>query len=211
MNKILQWQADVTGVFPLRAAIVSSLNGYTVGNDGTSNSLSNNTDRNFFITLRRSSDLILVGAETVRTEQYKTPKTSSIMVVTNSGVFDSPLYRDLLARKLPIGKVLIKTTDSTKLPVELVEKVGIANIYTEDFPTLIPKLRSNGFHKILCEGGVTLIKQLITSKTLDELLLTLVPKFINGDKTKHLNFEAIFKTQRVHHAQDALFLSLKPY
>ncbi|MFT4186523.1 MAG: dihydrofolate reductase family protein [Micrococcaceae bacterium] len=210
MDKILQWQADATGVFPFRAAIVSSLNGYTVGNDGTSNSLSNNTDRNFFITLRRNSDLIIVGAETVRLEQYKMPKSSSILVVTDTGNFDSPLYQDLLAGNLESGKVLIKTTNPTNLSKNLVEKIGIDNIYTDDFPTLISKLRNDGFNKILCEGGITLIKQLITTKTLDELLLTLVPKFINGDKTKHFDFEANFKTQKAHPTQDALFLSLKP-
>ncbi|MFT4147756.1 MAG: dihydrofolate reductase family protein [Micrococcaceae bacterium] len=209
MDKLLAWNPSAEGTFPIRAAMVSSLNGYVAGTDGTSNSITNNTDRNFFLKLRNSADIIIVGAETVRSEQYKTPRNTAIVVVTESGIFPSPLYQDLLNDTQAASKIYLCTPSTNKLPASLVQHVASSHIIEATIPELCTKLRELGFQKILCEGGITLLKQLIDTKSLNELLLTIVPQFVESQTKYHVNFPANFEITSNYTTGTANILKLK--
>lgn len=45
-----------------------------------------------------------------------------------------------------------------------------------EMPTLIAALRDRGFGRILCEGGPTLLHDLVTHDLVDEMCLTLAPR-----------------------------------
>ena len=57
----------------LRLNLVASINGNAAGADGTSDGLTSRTDRRILGAIRRLSDVVLVGASSVRKEGYFLP------------------------------------------------------------------------------------------------------------------------------------------
>ena len=68
----------------LRANMVSTVDGAATGDNGTSTSINNAIDQVVFDLLRELSDAIVVGAGTLRAEQYR-PNPKPIVVVSRSG------------------------------------------------------------------------------------------------------------------------------
>ena len=66
----------------LRLMMVATLDGHTVGDDGTSASISSDTDRRVLRAVRVHAGAIIVGAETVRREAIGPAQDSAIIVVS---------------------------------------------------------------------------------------------------------------------------------
>jgi riboflavin biosynthesis pyrimidine reductase len=163
----------------LRANMVASVDGAVSGADGRSGSLNNEADHAVFDTLRASSDAILVGAGTARTEGYG-PAGKPIVVVSRRGEVPEKL------RDAPAGSVLLATAASAPWIAEAHELLGDDGVLVVGADQVEPvRLRDTlverGFGSILCEGGPSLLGDLLAAGVVDELCRTVVPVLVGGD------------------------------
>jgi riboflavin biosynthesis pyrimidine reductase len=172
-----------------------------VGLDGAASfggkvgALSSDRDAQLFRRLRALADVVLVGAETVRRERYGPVRLDDdllaerrregrelprIAIISRS--LDLPADLPLLASADAERPPLVVTTDGadrarlSDLAVEVVP-AGEARV---DLPTALAELAARGMGIVLCEGGPTLLGELIAGDLLDELCLTIEP-VIGGD------------------------------
>ena len=147
----------------------------TVG--GRTKEMSSATDRAVFHHLRSVADVILVGAKTVRDERYgpHRPKDGSrprpIAVVTNTVQldFDSPFFTEAIARPIVVT--------SERAPADAIDRakaVADVRVTGTDRVDLRRAIDSLG-GIILCEGGPSLLAELLRDDCLDELCLTIAP------------------------------------
>src|SRR5690606_14521112 len=73
------------GARGIRVNLIASIDGSAQGDDGTSASLSSRADRAVLGAIRAESDVVLVGAATLRQEGYLVPRTARLAVLTVSG------------------------------------------------------------------------------------------------------------------------------
>ena len=166
--------------------------------------LSEGADAELFRLMRALADVVLVGAQTVRAEGYGPirlppglraereaagrPPVPPVAVVTRSAALDweSPLFTDadpasptlVLTGAPATGRVvpsvpgveIVVASDSGANPVDGGVSPG----------ALLAALADRGYGTVLCEGGPTLLGQLVAADRLDELCLTLAP-VIGGD------------------------------
>jgi riboflavin biosynthesis pyrimidine reductase len=158
------------------ANMVAGVDG-SVAIDGRTKEMSSEADRALFHHLRTLADVILVGAGTIRDENYgpHRPKDGSapnpIAVVTNSVRLDleSPFFTEAVARPI------IVTSEGA--PAENVERarqvadVRVFGVERVDIGAAIDDLGG----VILCEGGPSLLAEVLLADRLDELCLTLAP------------------------------------
>ncbi|MEO7007449.1 MAG: dihydrofolate reductase family protein [Terrimesophilobacter sp.] len=161
----------------LRLNFVTSLTGNTAGTDGTSDSLSSRTDRAVLGVIRRLSDVVLVGASSVRAEGYLLPRTTPLAVITSSG--------NLTGHRIPTdiagGRLLVICPDDVAGRVRsgLPSAVDVIPIDSDSkvvpVEQVLAALRARGLANIVCEGGPTLAAHLVKAKLVDELCLTTSP------------------------------------
>ncbi len=157
----------------LRISMIGTIDGSVTGTDGTSSTLTRGSDRAVLGAIRRASDVVLIGASSIRREGYLLPRSVPLAVVTASG--------DLSGHAVPAGlepgRVYVLCPASVASTVELpgARVVGI------DSPGLLPgrsivdTLGTLGFRSIACEGGPTLAGQLVAEGLVDELCLSTSP------------------------------------
>ena len=137
----------------LRVNMVSSVDGAATGESGKSGSLNNAADKRVFDHLRSVSDVIVVGAGTARAEGYR-PAARPIVVVSRGDEMPEGL------RDAPAGSVLLARLDEpAAFRQSLVER---------------------GWTRILCEGGPSLLGDLLAAGVVDELCTTTVPLLVGG-------------------------------
>lgn len=163
----------------LRLNFVASVNGSVAGADGTSESLSNPADRVLLGVIRNLSDVVLVGAASVRAEGYRVPRRARLAVVTSSGILGSGGFD----AKPNSGPIIVLCPARAVSTVE--ESVGAGNVEIIvvgekngrlDPALMIAALRERGLRRIVCEGGPSLAAQLLNSGLVDELCLTTSPR-----------------------------------
>jgi riboflavin biosynthesis pyrimidine reductase len=170
----------------LRANFVSTLDGGATGADQRSGSINTTADHVVFDLLRRMSDVVVVGAGTVRAEGYPSlqaddPRAPRLVVVSHSGRLPTSVGGG------PIGSVLLVTREeadpraleeSRRLVGE--EFVLTAGTETVDLLKMRHILEDKGFRQILCEGGPSLFGSLLAAGVVDELDLTWSPMLVGG-------------------------------
>ncbi len=175
--------------------MVTSIDGATaVG--GVTAKLGGPGDQHIFFLLRSLADVILVGAQTVRTEGYGPPRLTpqavearlerdqpalpTIAVVSRSLDFDwsSPLFSDRKTRPilLTVGSADSEGMSRARDRAEVL----IAGERSVDLALGLRQLRARGVALVLCEGGPTLNAALADAGVLDELCLTVAPLLV-GD------------------------------
>ena len=174
----------------LRANMVATADGAASLN-GVTQGISSDTDRRVFALLRTLSDVILVGAATVREEKYKParlrelwshlrhgrPPTPPIAVVTRRLDFDpdSPL----IAAAPPHARTIVITVAQAPADrrAELARHadVIVAGEETVDLKAAVDALAERGHRRLLAEGGPRLLAQILETGLLDELCLTIGP------------------------------------
>ena len=158
----------------------------TIG--GRSGPIGNAADQDLFHALRTRVDAVMVGAGTLRAENYgrlvRKPERREARVraglapdplaVVVSGRLDLPA--DLPLFHEPEQDVLIATFSEHEVE-------GAANIeylrfdgHSVDVPLLLRALRERGVRSVLCEGGPTLNAELLRADGVDELFHCLAPK-----------------------------------
>ena len=174
----------------LRANMVTSADG-AANLDGASAALSSDTDRQLFGLLRALSDVIIVGAATVRTERYKPAKvgdpwrhlrygrtpTPPIAVVT--GRLDLDPDSPLVTAAPPHARTIVITTAQApadrRAGLAAHADVIVAGEETVDLKAAVGALAERGHRSMLAEGGPHLLAQLLQARLLDELCLTVGP------------------------------------
>lgn len=170
----------------VRVNFVSSADGAATV-DGTSGALGSAGDKLVFGALRELADVVLVGAGTVRAEDYRGARRDTrgrgapppIAVVTGSADLDpgSRLFTD--TRVPPI--VLTLATSPAQRRDRLAAAgadVVVLDLLTPD--ALLGELARRGLHRVLCEGGPSLFGHLVAADAVDELCLTLAPVLAGG-------------------------------
>ncbi|KRF35079.1 hypothetical protein ASG94_13185 [Nocardioides sp. Soil805] len=166
----------------LRVNFVSTVDGAAQGGDGLSKSINNAADKRVFDALRRNADCLVVGAGTLRDEEYAVPKIP-LVVVSRSGEVPENL------REAPDGRILMATTasaDGLSASRSLLgdEQVLVLGDDEVDLVELKSRLAGRGWVDQLCEGGPGLFAAALGAGVVDELCLTIVPRLLGGDLTR---------------------------
>lgn len=197
----------------VRANMVTSLDGSAV-QDGRSEGLSGTADKEVFGVLRGLADVVLVGAGTARAEGYKAPRTKPSYADLRAGLGQRPApVLALVSRRLDLDPasalftgdertIVITTEDSDQARrSELAEvcDVVLAGTGKVDIEAAIDRLAERGLARILCEGGPTLLGDLINAGRLDELCLTISPKAVGGGGTRIVQGEQVDQSLALGH------------
>ena len=172
----------------VRANFVTTLDGVIRGGDGLSGSISSDADQRVFRVARRTADVVLAGAGTVRAEDYR-PSKIPLAIVT--GALDLPSTLRLFADATDAHVTpLAITTDeaAATAPDELrarVEVIACGSGHV-DLGRMVELLAERGLPRIHCEGGPHLLGSLLRAGLLDELLQTIVPVLRGGGPGEHL-------------------------
>jgi len=159
--------------------MVSTLDGSAVGLDGVSGSISTTVDHDNFLRLRRDCDAILVGAGTLRTEDYA--RASSTIAVVSNRLDLSPTLRLFAPEGAGARPCIVTTTASAaNAPTWLTSVADVVACGDErvDLTRALSALSSRGLTRIHCEGGPTLLGDLAGADLLDELILTVTPTLL---------------------------------
>jgi riboflavin biosynthesis pyrimidine reductase len=174
----------------LRANFVSTLDGAATGANGRSGSINTEADGVVFRLLRRLSDVVVVGAGTIRTEGYTRLGADDggplpLAVVSNSARVPDALLDSAEGR----GGVLLVTHASA--PADAVararERLGDGNVLVcgddaVDLPELRRQLAERGMPRVLTEGGPSLLGAMLSAGVVDELDLTWSPVAVGGEQ-----------------------------
>lgn len=170
----------------LRVNMIGSLNGSVTGSDGTSDSLSSRLDRRILGVIRELSDVVLVGAGSVRAEGYVVPARAALAVVTSSGNLaaghrlsaassDRPVY--ILCPHSAVGRVQATEGISRASIVPVDDVDGLLSP-----AAILASLHERGLTRIVCEGGPVLAGRLFAADLVDELCLSVSPQIVLGSR-----------------------------
>ena len=179
----------------VRLNMVESVDG-AASSEGRSGPLSGPADKALFFVLRALADVVLVGANTLRTEHYGPARLSeehrsarvalglepvpAIAVVTASGRFDvtSSFFTQSETRPL------VFTVGGGRLAVHAqlaeVADVVVAGDTRVDLDVVLRALAGRGWANVLAEGGPSLAGELFVADLVDELCVTLAPVIVSG-------------------------------
>ena len=211
------------------AAMVGAADGRaTVG--GGAGGLGSPADRDVLRELRTACDALLVGPGTLIAERYAT-------------VLDPPQRERRRARGLPdepLVATISRRGDPALADVPLFAEPGLrVQVYTEADPApdldrgaqvavhraapgtltaavALAHLQSErGMRTVLCEGGPTLLRELVAERLVDDLVLTLAPLLVAGDERSVLHGALLdpparLELRAVLRAEDHLFLHYVP-
>jgi riboflavin biosynthesis pyrimidine reductase len=180
----------------LRVNFVSSVDGAAT-TAGVSGGLGDASDKRMFELLRRVSDVVLVGAGTVRDEGYGPLRVSDesaawrvkrglaphpvFAIVSGSLDLDpaSPIFTDA-----PVRPVVVTTERADAASVARFDglaDVVVAGATTLDVRLALAQLHERGLRHVLNEGGPSLFGALIVADAVDELCLTVAARLEAGD------------------------------
>lgn len=137
-----------------RASMVATTDGAASGSDGLSGSINNEPDGRVFAALRAHADAVVVGAGTVRAEEYGPAAVPLVCLTRGDEVPPSLADAD-------DGMVLLRSMD--------------------DPGALRAELAERGLRSVTVEGGPSVLATLLAAGVVDELCLTTVPRLLGGD------------------------------
>jgi riboflavin biosynthesis pyrimidine reductase len=144
----------------VRGLMVSSVDG-AVEVGGSSEPLSGPADRRVLSHLRGTADVVLVGAQSVRAEGWHPPRPSPARREQRraAGRPEVPAYAVVSASgDFPRGEAEGEVLVLAGTPDEVLGQLG-----------------ERGLHRVVCEGGPSLLAQVAAAGRLDELCLTVSP------------------------------------
>jgi riboflavin biosynthesis pyrimidine reductase len=156
---------------------------------GRAGTLSCPADQNLLRDLRAFADVVLVGAGTARAERYGPARLTEaqqtlrgpdrdaapppIAVVSRSGQLPPTLFVDVSSP--PILVTSASAVRAHSLDSDRRWRLLVAGEDTVDVDAAIKQLRALGMQRILCEGGPTLLDQLVDADVVDEICITVAP------------------------------------
>jgi riboflavin-specific deaminase-like protein len=179
----------------LRVNFVSSLDG-AVTVDGVSAGLSGPGDKRIFATLRMVCDALIVGAGTIRIENYNALRQDParrawrrdhglaefpLMVVVSSSLRldpDQEIFADAPVR--PIVFTDASAPAERRTAIDKVAEVITVGDDRVDLAAALAELTARGATQLLSEGGPHLLGALTEADLVDELCLTVAPLLVGG-------------------------------
>lgn len=194
--------------------------------DGRVDGLSSPDDQTVFHLLRSLADVVLVGAGTFRAEPYAPFRLSPAEREERTAHGRPPVpHLAVVSRSLQLDWERSAFTDSAVRPLvitsgasdprararaERVADVEVTGREHVDVGEALGRLHARGHRVVLCEGGPSLLSELVADDLLDELCLTLAP-LVGGDPSRVLADEprvplTRFALTQVMTAGDELYL-----
>lgn len=183
----------------VRANFITSLDG-AASVDGKSGGLAGSGDRALFTVMRELADVIVVGAGTVRSENYGGAQLTvaqrqqrqargqaevpPIAIVSRSGRLDRDMKVFTHTEVAPLVLTSSAAVSDTRSMLGAAAEVldcSAADPESVDPATLLTVLASRGLVRVLTEGGPSLLGTFIDAGLLDELCLTIAPAVAGGD------------------------------
>jgi riboflavin biosynthesis pyrimidine reductase len=181
----------------VRANMIFSADG-AAAFGGRAGPLSCPTDQRLLKNLRGLADVVLVGAGTARAENYGPVALSDaararrhhegraepppIAVVSRSGDLPARLFSN------PDQPPILVTCARTAARHDLDENrqhIMVAGEDSVDVSRAVAMLREQGLRRILCEGGPTLLDELVDADAVTEICVTLAPKLAASQPVGH--------------------------
>ncbi len=199
----LAWPSHLAGVeqgvkfepqrWTVRANMIASLDGGATI-DGTSGGLGTPIDQKLIGLQRDLADAVMVGAGTVIGEKYPGAKAYPKRTGRRERWGRSAVPPWVVVASRPLPADLPAITDSATPPFvvttdEADQPDGVTVIRTGptlDLGRALDQLADHGCHRILCEGGPTLLGRLAAADLLDELSLTIAPALLGTGTTTPL-------------------------
>ncbi|MGK2881317.1 MAG: pyrimidine reductase family protein [Mycobacterium sp.] len=182
----------------VRANYITSLDGGATL-DGTSGGLGSEGDRAVFNLMRELADVVVVGAGTVRSENYSGVQLNArqrqqraersqsevppVAVVTASGRIEHDAH---LFTRTDVRPVVFTSADAcTRVSGQLgacaeVVAASSGDHSSVDEARVLSILADRGLSRVLCEGGPTLLGAFLGKDLIDDLCLTLAPAVVGG-------------------------------
>lgn len=182
----------------VRGLMAMSLDGAFVGPDGLSGSVSGPGDRAVFAACRALADTYLVGASTVRAEAYRPVRARpelaarragaglrpapTLAIVSASCTFDWSSAAWVHSDERPV-LLTVEAADPVlrATAARMGCEVALVGDETVDLAEVLAALDERGLARVNCEGGPTLLGQVIAADLLDELALTLSPLLTHAE------------------------------
>jgi riboflavin-specific deaminase-like protein len=207
----------------VRANMISSLDGGAT-DDGSSGGLAGPGDRAVFSRMRQEADVILVGASTVRIENYSGAQMSlaqrkerqargqaevpPIAVITHSADFEHDAKLFTRTEVPPLILTSHESVDDTRARFG-----GLADVVDASGPQhdrvdpagVLAVLEERGLRRVLTEGGPSLLSLFIEHDLIDELCVTFAPVLVGGSARRIAtgNGQAHTRMHRSHVLTDA--------
>ena len=180
----------------VRVNFISSADG-AVTLDGRSGALGGATDRAVMQVLRTMADVVLVGAGTVRAEGYGglAVDEEGVRWRRAHGLDDQPALAVVSAQlhldpgdpvfTQAVRRPVIVTTDAAAAArgplFEPVAGVLARGKETVDLAEMLGAFARRGWTQVLCEGGPHLFGALLQAGLVDEVCVTVAPRFVGGE------------------------------
>jgi riboflavin biosynthesis pyrimidine reductase len=182
----------------VRGNMIASLDGAAT-DDGKAGGLAGAGDRALFALMRHAADVILVGAATVRIENYSGAQLSvaqrqarqrrgqsevpPIAVVTRTGDLDPGARLFTRTEVPPLILTCSRSVDDTGRRLgsvaEMIDASG-SDPGSVDPANALKILAERKLFRVLTEGGPLILSLLIENGLLDELCLTIAPTLASG-------------------------------
>ncbi len=175
--------------------MVASIDGAAT-HQGVSDGLGGPADKRVFSAIRAVADVILVGAETIRTEAYGPPRTTPQAQAERSGRGQARLPRiAVISRSLKLDANAAWLTRAPEPPLvytvphaatadraELRARAEVVEVAGDgvDPTAVLVDLYERGARVVLAEGGPSLNGQLVAAGLVDEVNLTIGPLLVGG-------------------------------
>lgn len=175
--------------------MVASIDGATAV-EGVTAKLGGPGDQRIFLLLRSLADVILVGAQTVRAEDYGPPRLEAEMIDARRARGQSAIPPiAVVSASLNFDWSSRLFTDTTSQPILLTTRraevdhlkrahdraqVVLLGEETVDLAQGLAALAARGARLLLCEGGPTLNAGLVSEGLVDELCLTVARRRSSG-------------------------------
>lgn len=181
----------------VRAMMVTTLDGAAAGRDGLSGSISSSVDREVFDAVRLLADAVLVGAGTLRAEEYGPMRASDDVADRRAAAGQAPAPRlAVVSGSLDLPWELPVWADSALTPLVLTgpepeaDALAAAREHAEvvvlpdlEPGTLLGALTDRGLRRVVCEGGPSLLEAVVAADLLDEADITVSPVFAGTSTT----------------------------
>lgn len=179
----------------VRMNFVESADG-AVTLDGRSGPLGGGTDRAVMQTLRTLSDVVVIGAGTVRVEGYGGVDVSGEDAAWRRahGLAEQPrlavVSGDLglepgdsvfaEAAQRPLVVTHAGAPADRRRALAAVADVLVCGEASVDLRAMLAELAAQGLRQVLCEGGPHLFGALLEEDLVDEVCVTIAPRFVGG-------------------------------
>jgi len=206
----------------VRGNMIASIDGAATA-AGKAGGLAGPGDRNLFMLMRYAADVILVGAETVRVENYSgaqvplshrdarqrrgQAEVPPIAVVTRSGNLDPEARFFTRTDVAPLILTSADAVDDTRRRLGgVAEVLNVSGPRSDeaDAATILAVLAERGLLRVLSEGGPLVLNMLIAAGLLDELCLTVAPILVGGGAGRIAAgpAESLIRMRRAHVLSD---------